>query len=227
MAFTLERVVLWGRSFDEYIRMFDLKDNDLKKNILGCGDGPASFNCEMKKQGHNVISCDPIYQFTKRHIENRINETYDKILEQASQNKDDFIWDTIKSVDELGRIRMSAMNNFLADFDKGKKEGRYLAGELPSLPFQDKEFDLALSSHFLFLYTEQLSLSFHIESIKEMCRVSKEIRIFPLVDLKVEKSRYVDIIISEMKDDKYAVEIRKVPYEFQRGGNEMMWIYEK
>jgi hypothetical protein len=43
VAFTLDKVVPWGRSFDEYVRMFDLTPADLGKRILGCGDGPASF----------------------------------------------------------------------------------------------------------------------------------------------------------------------------------------
>ena len=42
--FALDQVVPWGRSFDEYRRMFALTDADLSRVILGCGDGPASFN---------------------------------------------------------------------------------------------------------------------------------------------------------------------------------------
>ena len=50
---------------------------------------------------------------------------------------------------------MTAMRRFLADFARGKCEGRYLDASLPDLPFEDNGFDLALSSHFLFLYSEQ------------------------------------------------------------------------
>jgi hypothetical protein len=39
--FTLETVVPWGRSFDEYRRMFALSDDALQGRILGCADGPA------------------------------------------------------------------------------------------------------------------------------------------------------------------------------------------
>jgi hypothetical protein len=58
--FTLDRVVLWGRSFDEYRRMFNLTSEDLGGRIVGCGDGPASFNAEATVQGRQVISCDPL-----------------------------------------------------------------------------------------------------------------------------------------------------------------------
>ena len=56
------------------------------------------------------------------------------------------------------------MKKFLADFKKGKKEGRYLEATLPHLSFDDKEFDLALSSHFLFLYTNILNYEFHLKT---------------------------------------------------------------
>jgi hypothetical protein len=63
-VFTLDRVVPWGRSFDEYRRMFALTDADLTSSIVGCADGPASFNAEATARGHSVISCDPIYRFS-------------------------------------------------------------------------------------------------------------------------------------------------------------------
>jgi hypothetical protein len=51
MSSTLNDVVPWGKSFDEYVAMFVLSDADLQRQILGCGDGPASFNTLLSKQG--------------------------------------------------------------------------------------------------------------------------------------------------------------------------------
>ena len=79
MAFTLEQIVSWGRSFDEYVRMFGLTDDDLNLKILGCGDGPASFNSVMHKNGKRVISIDPIYQFSADQIRTRIDATYPQL----------------------------------------------------------------------------------------------------------------------------------------------------
>lgn len=227
MVFRLDNIVPWGRSFAEYVRMFDLTPDELELRILGCGDGPASFNSQMNRRGNKVVSCDPIYQFNAEQLQMRIEASYEKVMAEARQNQGNFVWDSIKSLDELGRIRMAAMREFLTDFEKGKQQGRYLAESLPSLPFADREFDLALSSHFLFLYTQQLSLDFHKQSIMEICRAAAEVRIFPLIDLDLKRSRYVDAISVEMKKAGYCVEVRKVPYEFQRGGNEMMTIHSK
>ena len=225
MTFRLDNVVPWGRSFDEYVRMFNLTKDELTLSILSCGDGPASFNSEMKERGHKVISCDPIYQFTADQLQMRIRETYNKVMTEAHNNKSNFVWDIIKSPEELGLVRMAAMQEFLADYEKGKLERRYLAQSLPTLAFEDKAFGLALCSHFLFLYTEQLSLEFHRASIAEMCRVAGEVRIFPLIDLDLNKSSYVPAICSELHKAGFTIEIQKVPYEFQRGGDEMMRIY--
>ena len=225
MAFTLDKVVPWGRSFEEYVRMFNLTEDDLGRSILGCGDGPASFNSRMSKRGCSVVSVDPLYRLGAEQIENRIAETYDEIMEQLLPNKEDYVWDVIKSPEELGRIRMAVMREFLEDYEKGKKEGRYLAESLPSLPFDDNQFDLAVCSHFLFLYTGQLSLDFHRESVAEMVRTAKEVRIFPLLDLGGTPSPYAGAIASEFKDRDYRVAIETVPYEFQRGATEMMKIW--
>jgi hypothetical protein len=92
------------------------------------------------------------------------------------------------------------------------------------LGFATGQFDLAICSHFVFLYQHELSLDFHIEAVKEMCRVAKEVRIFPLLDMAGEKSAYIEPVMRAMRDAGLGVEIEKVDYEFQRGGNEMMRI---
>ena len=117
---------------------------------------------------------------------------------------------------------MEAMNLFLDSYDEGKKEGRYISASLPVLPFKDNEFDIALSSHFLFLYSDNLSYDFHVEAVREMLRVAGEARIFPLLDVNGKRSAYVDGIINEFKNRR--LEVRKVDYEFQVGGNEVLII---
>lgn len=224
MGFSLEKVVPWGRSFEEYAAMFSLAEDDLQKRILGCADGPASFNAELTKRSGKVVSIDPLYQFPARDIRKRIDATYDEVLEQTRKNKDEFVWRNIRNVEELGKTRMKAMELFLEDYPKGLKEKRYLSGELPSLPFRDNEFDIALCSHFLFLYSEQLSFEFHIQSMKELCRVASDIRIFPLLELGAIKSRHIAAAVKRLEKNGFKCEIKKVSYEFQKGGNEMLRI---
>jgi len=224
MSFDLKEVVPWGRSFDEYVNMFALSDNDLAKAILGCSDGPASFNCTLTKRGGSVVSIDPIYQFTAEEIAKRINETYEIVMEQTKLNFKEFIWTQIGSVEELGRYRMTAMRDFLTDYQTGRCEGRYISAELPALPFSDGAYDLAVCSHFLFLYSEHLDQAFHLQSLRELCRVACEVRVFPILELGSMRSRHVNGVVSTLSAEGYEVQIERVTYEFQKGGNEMLRI---
>ncbi len=224
MSFTLERVVPWGRSFDEYVAMFGLADADLQRRILGCGDGPASFNASLTRRGGRVLSVDPLYQFSVEDIRRRIGETYEEVLRQTRTNMHEFAWTSIKTVEELGRLRLAAMEEFLADFPQGVEQGRYVVGELPHLPFSDRQFDLAVCSHLLFLYSKQLSAEFHLAAIRELCRVAEEVRIFPLLELGATTSRHLQAVTTALTAEGYTVAIVPVSYEFQRGGNQMAVI---
>ncbi|MBK8814848.1 MAG: SAM-dependent methyltransferase [Methylococcaceae bacterium] len=225
MGCTLNEIVPWGRSNDEYVRMFNLTTADLQRRILGCGDGPAGFNAELNRHGGTAVSIDPIYRFNADQIRRRISETYAVVMSQVEKNKSDYVWNNaIASVEKLGELRMAAMQDFLADFENGKSQGRYIAAELPALPFESDLFDIALSSHFLFLYSTHLSAEFHLHAIQEMLRVAREARIFPLIMLDGKPSPYLAFVLNHFIRNEYDVEICRVEYEFQRGGNEMLKI---
>ena len=225
MSVRLDQVIPWGRSLQEYTQMFNLSDEELNLRILGVGDGPASFNSEMNTLGHTVLSIDPIYSFSKAQIERRIEENYDNLISQVERKSDNFVWDFFSNPAHWGHYRLETMRKFLEDFEAGKMQGRYLPASLPTLNFTDCQFDLALCSHLFFLYSVQLSFAFHRDSIQELCRVSQEVRIFPLLTLDCEKSPYVAPIQSHFSEAGFTVDICRVPYEFQKGGNEMMRIH--
>ncbi|HVU89997.1 MAG TPA: hypothetical protein VHD36_21880 [Pirellulales bacterium] len=218
----LADVIPWGRSLDEYRAMFDLSDTDLSRRILGCGDGPASFNAEGTALGHAVTSCDPIYAFTGPQIEARVYECYPAMIAQVKQQPDRFRWDFFRDPDHLVEYRLAAMSRFLADYESGEAEGRYVAAALPRLPFADRAFEIALSSHFLFLYSSHFDADFHRRSIVEMLRVAGEVRVFPLLDLNGRASAHVQTVTDYLVARGYQVEICRVAYEFQRGGHEML-----
>lgn len=226
MAFELKNVVPWGRSLEEYIKIFNLTASDLNNRIISFGDGPASFNSEMTLLNKKVVSLDLIYQFTKAELKQRIDETKETVMEQMRANQGKFVWKSIKNVDELEQIRMGAMSNFVNDFELGKEQQRYIYHELPnSTKYDTLEFDLGLSSHFLILYS-QLGLDFHIQSIIEMLRICKEIRIFPILNLNATKSEVLEGIITYFKSD-FDVTIATSDYEFQKNGNQMLVIKRK
>jgi SAM-dependent methyltransferase len=224
MGVELKSVVPWGRLLSEYMGMFNLMEADLQRSILDVGGGPASFNAEATAKGAKVVSIDPIYEFSSEQIEQRVNDTYDVMLSEVQRNEHLFVWEMFKTPQELGECRLKAMRGFLADFPTGLEQGRYLAGGLPELPFADKQFDLALCSNFLFLYSDKLSTEFHLQSLREMSRVAAEVRIFPLRDMANQPSEHVDAVTSSLLAEGYSVQRASVPYEFRHGCHHMLQI---
>jgi hypothetical protein len=155
---------------------------------------------EHKILEQRVTSCDQLYEFSAEQIRERIAATAEQIVEQTELSRDEFVWIEIRSPEDLRRVRMAAMEEFLADYDAGLKDGRYIPASLPSLPFADGSFDLAVCSHFLFLYSEQLGEQFHEDAVLELCRVADEVRIFPVLALGGVASPHVVSTTATLKD---------------------------
>jgi len=69
-----------------------------------------------------------------------------------------------------------------------------------------------------------LSGAFHMRSIRELCRVAAEVRIFPLLEMGSVNSRHLDAVLASLRDGGYYCSVETVPYEFQRGGNIMLRV---
>jgi hypothetical protein len=227
MGITIGNVYPWGRSFDEYTRMFALTEEDLRRRIVGVADGPAAFNAEMARRGNPVTSCDPLYRFEAAEIRSRIEQTRDLLVNLAKKEANRFVWDRVGSPENLGRVRMAAMGDFLGDYERGRREGRYLDRSLPNLEFAEGSFDIALCSHFLLLYSHEFSLEFHVEAVVEMCRVAGEARVFPVLDMRGETSAHLSPIRKRLEELGLESGVEKVSYEFQRGGDQMLRVWRR
>jgi hypothetical protein len=69
------------------------------------------------------------------------------------------------------------------------------------------------------LYSEQLSREFHLDSLAELKRVAREVRVFPVLDLNGRVSAHLDAV-QERLDTKLVT----VEYEFLRGANQMLVV---
>ena len=99
-----------------------------------------------------------------------------------------------------------------------------MPGSLPDLPFGDRQFDLVLSSHFLFTYADRLDQDFHYDALIELHRICRrEVRVFPLLDQSGRSlSDMTRTLLARLVRQGIAAKVTQVPYEFQRGGNEML-----
>jgi hypothetical protein len=220
----LDDFVLIGRTFDEYYDMFNLSNIDMKRDkILDVASGVSSFCSEAAALGYDVTACDQIYNFSTERIQEKASSDLTQVMGKMPQVASLYLWNRYQNIDALRKNREMALKLFSQDYTKNRQN--YIHCEFPTSGFEKEAFTITLVSHLLFLYDEQLDYEFHREAVFEMLRISsKEVRIFPLVNFKGQKSKFVRKIIKEAFDKGYGISIDKVGYEFVKNGNEMLRI---
>ncbi|SFS42329.1 hypothetical protein SAMN04488601_101525 [Paenibacillus sp. 453mf] len=218
----LDRIVFIGRSYEEYEYMFHLSKEDIvTKSILDCPGGACSFTAVANKHGGHVKSADIAYVYPWDTLYEKGKEDIKHAMEQMSKAKDQYEWTYFSEMKELLDHRTQALETSIIDM-KANPEN-YIETELPQLPFQDKQFDLILSAHFLFMYGERLSMQFHLDTLQEMMRVAgEEIRVYPIVQLDGRRYPFLEDIHSYVRREGWTSELVNVNYEFQRGANQML-----
>ena len=221
--FDLDGVVPWGRRLEEYRAFFALDDLAPGASVLDAGGGPASFAAEASALGYDVTAADPVYALDGATIRRRFEETRDAMMSGVRLARYRFRWKRYGSPEALEKMRRDALDLFLADF--GRFGGaRYVPASLPYLPFANDAFDLALSSHFLFLYGDDLDCGFHVAAMRELARVAREVRVFPLVNLDGRPSSHLPLVTAALEEEGYAAELVPVPFEFQVGATRMLRV---
>jgi len=214
----LDRVVLLGRTFEEYRRYFLLEPDDLVgKRVLDVAGGVSSFCAEANKLGINVTSFDPIYSLPSDKIMERSEPDLESVY-QAIGSVPTYRWGYYKNPEYMRELRQRASIIFLSDY-KAHPE-RYVAGELPRLSFADGEFDLTLVSYFLFAYQDRLGYEFHRDSILEIMRVTRdEARIYPTVTFAAQPSEYIPMLRSDPMLQHFEFTEIKTDFEFLMNSN--------
>ncbi|MBI1810537.1 MAG: class I SAM-dependent methyltransferase [Nitrospirae bacterium] len=223
----IDRIAFFGRTYAEYMDMFGLDESLLRNGrILDCPAGASSFAAEAHKLGINVTACDILYDLTSGELMEKGKNDLQHVFEKFAEVSHLYTWKYYKNKDEVMALRSRALEIFANDFPVGSKEGQYVQAEMPHLLFSDKTFSLVLSSNFLFLYGDRLDFDFHIACLKELVRVaSGEVRIFPLAGLDAKPYPYLNDVLGFLHSERIGFEIKKAPFEFQRGGNLMLKLY--
>jgi SAM-dependent methyltransferase len=215
----LDRVVLLGRTLEEYRRYFAL---DLQawrgRAILDVASGVSSFCAEARGLGLNVTAFDAIYDLAPEEIEPRCEHDLREVTNAVTGLKT-YRWDFYRSPENLRRFRERAYRTFLADYRTGRGL-RYIAGRLPKLPFRDGQFDLTLVSYLLFVYEDQLDYEFHKRSVLEIMRVTRgEARFYPIVTFEAVRSTYLRQLRDDPDLQHLAFEEVQTDFEFLVGSN--------
>jgi SAM-dependent methyltransferase len=215
-------VLISSRGLDEYRAMFTLSDADLRRSILDCPGGASSTTAEIHDLGGTAVAVDPAYGrgLDADQLAALTRAETDRGNAYVRAHPDQYRWTFFTDPDHHYRSRSRAGQRFIRDYREHPE--RYLAGHLPHLPFATASFDLVLSSHLLFSYTDRLSPTFHHQAIAELVRLSSgEVRIFPLVAMGSVRCD-VEGVIAALSADGISARITDVEYEFQAGGHQML-----
>src|SRR6266480_2015066 len=214
----LNRIVLLGRTFDEYRRYFLLEPDDLVgKRVLDVAGGVSSFCAEANKLGINVTSFDPIYSLPPEKIMERSEPDLESVY-QAIGSVPTYRWGYYKNPQYMRELRKRSSSIFLSDYKTHPE--RYVAGELPRVSFADGEFDLTLVSYFLFAYQDRLGYEFHRDSILEIMRLTRdEARIYPTVTFEAQPSEYISMLRSDPELQNFAFTEIETDFEFLVNSN--------
>ena len=219
----LDRVVLLGRTFEEYRRYFLLEPEKLVgKRVLDVAGGVSSFCAEANERGIHVTSFDPIYSLPPDKIRERSEPDLESVY-RAIGNVPTYRWRYYKNPEYMRELRKRASTIFLSDYKTHPE--RYVAGELPRLSFADGEFDLTLVSYFLFAYQDRLSYEFHRDSVLEIMRVTLgEARIYPTVTFEAQPTDYVPILRSDPALKRFEFAEIKTDFEFLVNSNSFLRV---
>jgi SAM-dependent methyltransferase len=219
----LDRVVLLGRTFEEYRRYFLLNpDRLVGKSLLDVAGGVSSFCAEGNEFGIKVTAFDPIYFLSSEKIREQSEPDLESVY-QSIGRVPTYRWAFYKNPEYMRALRERASAIFFLDYKIHPE--RYVAGKLPRLPFADAEFDLALVSYLLFAYQDRFDYEFHRDSILEIMRVTRgEARIYPTVTFDAQPSEYLSVLRSDPVLRQFALTEIKTDFEFLLNSNSFLRV---
>ena len=213
-------MLVTSRSYAEYEAMFDL--SELPESVLDCCAGGSSFTAEATVRGVDAVAVDSAYELPAPELVDTVRRSLPVGSSIVDEHAGSFVWHWYGSPDRRDEMRIEAADRFLQDISVAPE--RYVAGTLPELPFADGRFELVLCSHLLFTWADKYDRAWHAAALRELVRVSRsEVRIFPLVLQGAgEPVGFLPELLEELEG--VTTEIRKVPYEFQVGADQMLVI---
>lgn len=221
----MRKLVLWGHHVEDYREQFDLSIDEMNSRILEYGCGPSAINAIQTQANQVVVSCDPLFVLDKDTLSAKITLIFANMADEMQRFSEHFDFTQSGGFDKLIANRQKGIKEFLADYEKGKSQGRYLGITNHQLPLNDFSFDFALVSHYLFAELDDQTIDFHLDVIRELARVAKEVRIFPLIDREEKTSCFLGPVLLGLQKENFGVEVREVSHHLHKMGNAMLRVW--
>lgn len=203
--------------------MFALGTEELSGSILDCSAGASDFVAGAAQRGTRAVAVDPAYALPRAELARLGSEDLVCGGAIADLHPGRFTWTWYGSRERRSELRQRALARFRPDLVT--HANRYVAGQLPQLPFRDAAVDLALCSHLLFTWADHLGRAWHRAALQELARVAREVRAYPTV---LQGAGDAVPFWGELMDDLAAVGLHArtahVDYEFQVGADQMLVV---
>ena len=166
--------------------------SDRRCRILDCAAGPASFNAELTAAGGTGLLVRPTVSI-HRTIQRQFS-TLDHVIEQVRatpQNCLDVSSRPGGICDGTGSQSWTPLSPITA------RRGTDLSVVPCRLPFR-RAFDLCPRPIFCFC-TQTTSPDVSRDSVRALMRVAREVRIFPLIALRAERSQHLEPVCNQLQ----------------------------
>lgn len=228
------RIAFYGRMLEEYEWFFNFQIGQLAgKRVLDSHARASSFTAEAVRRGVRAIAQDPLFDRQVAALNSLGQADVIEVLKRTMTRPELYNFDFIKDFDDVRRRREIALDRFARDYPSGCAQGRYVAGQLPYLPFNDASFDLVLNQHYLFLYAEHFSFDAIFQACLEMARVCDfnrggEVRIYPILGHNGRVYPYlqrlrIDLFLAEG----ISAEVVEIPFQYLKGSNQMLILHRR
>ena len=210
-------------NFNEYARMFDLSSEDLSKSILSYPSSVTSFNAEASERGHQITSADHFYLDEKDATQQRAEQLFERQKRKLLSNRDYFLQHDINP-DQLLIKWKNTIDHFIEDYQQGYRNGRYIKVASSPFPFEAHQFDIALCSALCF-YEENNGHLSEADILRELLRVSKEVRIFPLLNEEGEVDEIWGPVMLYLQNNHFGQEVKAISFDEHNEENAMLRIW--
>jgi hypothetical protein len=217
-------MLVTARSHAEYLAMFGLDGPAVEGLVVDCCAGASDFVAEVAARGGRALAVDPVYALPRGHLLDSATSGAAGAGQLLADHADRFVWRWYGSLERRERLRTAAAARFVEDI--ARRPRAYLAAGLPSLPLADRVARLVLCSHLLFTWSDRFGVDWHRAALAEMLRVTGgEVRVFPLVVQGTgEPVPFLGQLVDELRSAGCEADVRRVPYEFQRGADAMLRV---
>ncbi len=216
----------WIYNLSDYQQIFALTDQDLQKKTLDFASGISSVNAELYAQGQTIVSVDPNYRLSPKDMQVQARQILQDNITYLRQHLDSLPAPHAAFADTLIVQWRHSTEQFIADYELGKKQGRYLTIDYSPFTKLDQTFELLLCTDFLFNSTQSLKSSSQ-DIMNELCKLAVEVRIFPLPEVKTTVAAELGPIMLALQNRNFGVEIRAVNYPMRKDANAILRVWAK